>query len=314
MNLRCRFFGEGICRCLVFTLVVTTWLNGKTCQAEGEVKGHQARSSQKHPSSASVSTHTEPKFYKKPKPLDAKSRVEDWPTRLGPHYNNTSLEQPLLQSWPSGGPNVVWEMETGAGFASPAISGERLVFFHRIGDNETVDCLQAESGQRIWRYQYPTKYEDRYGFNGGPRSSPVIDGDRVYTHGVEGMLNCLSLQTGEVQWSLQTSKKFSVPQDYFGVGSTPLVYGRLLVINVGAPSGPTVVALDKMTGDLVWQAGKQWTAGYATPIAGIIKGKPQLFVYTGGDTDPPIGGLLTLNPANGNIDFRFPFRSKNYIS
>ncbi len=314
MNRRCRFVGA-CARCYgILIIAMMACCAVPACHAEGGDNGRLKSAGKKQSSSVSATVYPELKFHKKPNPLSEKSRVEDWPTRLGPYYNNISHERPLLKAWPSGGPAVVWEMETGTGFAAPVISGDRLVFFHRIGDSETVDCLLAESGRRIWRYQYPSKYEDRYGFNNGPRSGPVIDGDRVYTHGVEGMLTCLSLLTGEVQWSLQTSKKFSVPQDYFGVGSTPVIYGQLLVVNVGAPGGPTVVAFDKMTGDVVWKAGTQWTAGYATPIAGVIKGKPQLFVYTGGDTDPPTGGLLALDPTNGNIDFKFPFRSKNYIS
>ncbi len=314
MNRKNRSAYFGLCSFSLLALIAMAWLGPQACQAGGMDEGGGNKTNGKPSVKVSAATFPELTFHKKPKPLDKDARVENWPTRLGPYNNNISQERPLLKAWPSSGPTVVWEMETGSGFAAPVISGDRLVFFHRIGDSETVDCLEAETGKRIWRFQYPCNYEDRYGFNNGPRSGPVIDGDRVYTHGVEGVLNCLSLQTGEVLWSLQTSKKFSVPQDYFGVGSTPLIHGQLLVVNVGAPGGPTVVALDKMTGDVKWKAGTKWTAGYATPIAGTIKGKPQIFVFTGGDTDPPIGGLLSLDPTNGNIDFSFPFRSKNYIS
>lgn len=253
-------------------------------------------------------------FHAAPKPLPQGAVTEDWPRFLGPTHNAISRETKLLKTWPTTGPKLVWEMEIGAGFASPSILNNRLVFFHRVGDKATVECLNPESGKRYWQFSYASDYRDRYGFNNGPRCAPVLDDGRAYVFGVEGKLHCLSLATGKVLWQRDISSEFKVPQDYFGVVPTPLVEGNLLIVNIGAPEGPCVVGFDKRTGKTVWKAGDQWGPSCASPIPGVVHGKRRVFVFAGGDSRPPTGGLLCIDPANGKIDFRFPFRSKSHTS
>jgi len=136
----------------------------------------------------------------------------------------------------------------------------------------------------------------------------------VYTHGVQGKLHAFDLQSGKVVWRRDIATEYRVPQNFFGDGSTPLVEGDLLIVNVGAPGGPCVVALNKKSGKTVWQVGDQWGASYASPIPTSIEGKRRVLVFAGGDSDPPTGGLLSIDPIAGKIDARFPFRSKNPIS
>ena len=138
-------------------------------------------------------------FHAAPKPLPKGAVTEDWPRFLGPTHNAVSRETKLLKTWPAAGPMLVWEMETGSGFASPSILNNRLVFFHRVGDKATVECLDPETGKRYWQFSYSSEYRDRYGFNNGPRCAPVLDDGRAYVFGVEGKLHCLDLATGQVQ-------------------------------------------------------------------------------------------------------------------
>ena len=105
-----------------------------------------------------------------------------------------------------------------------------------------------------------------------------------------------------------------MPQDFFGVAATPLVEGNRLIVNVGAPGGPSVIALDKLTGELVWKTGDQWGPSYASPVPATVSGKRRIFVFAGGESRPPTGGLLSIDPADGKIDFRFPWRSRSYES
>lgn len=247
-------------------------------------------------------------FHNPPKALATGAVAEDWPCFLGPNHNAVSAETKLLSTWPEEGPTLVWEMEIGEGYATPAVQGDRLVFFHRTKGLSHVDCVRAETGEHLWRFSYPTHYQDRYGFNGGPRSSPVIDGDRVYTMGAEGVLHCLDLERGQVVWRRDTSQEFSVPQNHFGVGSTPVIEGSLLIVQVGAPDGPCVVAFDKSTGKTEWKSGDAWTASYASPIPAEVHGRRRVFVFAGGDSRSSTGGLMSIDPANGRIDFRFPWR------
>src|SRR5436190_18688631 len=211
-------------------------------------------------------------------------------------------------------PPLVWEFTRGTGYGSPAIAGERLLFLHRLRGEEIVECLHAETGAAQWQFRYPTDFEDRYGYNDGPRSSPVIDGGRVFTVGAQGQLHCLDLEDGRVIWKHDLDKEYRVPQDFFGRASTPLIEGALLIVSVGAPGGPCVVAFDRTTGRDVWRAGKEWGAGYASPIPAVIHGQRRVFVFAGGESNPPTGGLMSIDPANGRVDFSFPWRSRSYES
>src|SRR5687768_5920114 len=139
-------------------------------------------------------------FHRAPKALWRGAVVEGWGAFLGPRHNGASGETKLLKSLPKEGPAAVWEVRKGEGYAAPAVVGERLILFHRVGDEEVVECLHAERGERFWRFAYPTNYIDRYGYNNGPRCAPVIDDGRVYTYGVEGKLHCLDLKSGRVVW------------------------------------------------------------------------------------------------------------------
>lgn len=249
--------------------------------------------------------------HRAPKPLATDAVTHDWTSFLGPTHDAVSSETRLSRALP---PPLVWELPKGTGYASPAVAGDLLVFVHRQRDQEIVECLRAETGAAIWQFRYPTAFEDRYGYNNGPRSSPVIDGPRVFIVGAEGKLHCLDLASGRVVWKRDLRAEYKVPQDFFGTASTPLVEGRLLVVNVGAPGGPCVAAFDTATGREVWRAGKEWGPSYASPVPANLHGKRRVFVFAGGDSNPPTGGLLCIDPANGKVDFSFPWRSKSYES
>lgn len=254
------------------------------------------------------------KFHAPPKPLAPGAVTHDWRSYDGPSLNSVSSETPLVKTFGKSGPPIVWEVTRGEGYASPCVTGNRLVLFHRLGDQEVVECLQADTGKRYWKIVYPTDYSDRYGFNGGPRCQPVSDGLFVYTLGVAGKLHCIKLTTGQVVWKRDIVKEFKLPQNFFGVGSTPLLEGDVLILNIGSVPGPCVAGFDKRTGKMVWGAGKDWTPGYAASIAATVHGKRRVFVFTGGDSRPAAGGLLCIDPANGKVDFTFPWRSRTYTS
>ena len=257
------------------------------------------------------SVRAQTRLHRSPKPLSDDAVTHDWTSFLGPSSNAVSTETHLNRTLP---PPLVWEFAKGSGYASPAIAGARLVFVHRLRDEEIVECLHPETGSRLWQYRYGSAYRDRYGYNNGPRSSPVIDGDRVYTLGAEGMLHCLELGSGDVVWTRDLQREYRVPQDFFGTASTPLIDGSRLVINVGAPSGPTVVALDTATGREIWRAGSEWGPSYASPVPAVVHGRRRVFVYAGGESSPPAGGLMSIDLATGAVDFAFPWRSRTYES
>ena len=250
-------------------------------------------------------------LHQAPKPLSKDAVTRDWTSFLGPSHNAVSMETRLSRALP---PPLVWEFPKGTGYATPAVAGGRLVFLHRVGNEEIVECLHPETGSRQWQFRYATAFEDRYGYNNGPRASPVIDGGRVYTVGAEGTLHCLDVGSGRVIWKRDLRAEYKVPQDFFGTASTPLVEGPLLIVNVGGPQGPCVAGLDAATGRETWRAGTDWGASYASPVPALVHGKRRVFVFAGAESKPPSGGLMSIDPVTGKVDFAFPWRSRAYES
>lgn len=259
-------------------------------------------------------------FHRAPKPLSADAVTEAWPHFLGPHHNATTRETRLLDRWPADGPRKVWEMETGEGYACPVIVPGRLVYFHRLDGKETVDCLDPETGRRLWRTDYPASYEDRYGFSPGPRASAVIDGGQVFTAGVTAVLQCLDLTTGSVLWRRDLAAEFKVPQYFFGYGPAPFIWQDRVIVTVGGKGGEDgtrgtcVAAFDRRTGNTLWEVEDSWGADYASPLVATIQGKPVALVLTGGESRPSQGGLLVIDVATGARLARFPWRARNYES
>tara|TARA_B100001123_G_scaffold449314_1_gene614162 strand:- start:47904 stop:49280 length:1377 start_codon:yes stop_codon:yes gene_type:complete len=260
------------------------------------------------------STNAQTLHHKSPKILSPNAMTHDWGAFLGPNHNGISSETHLSRILP---PPLVWERQKGAGYTSPAIAGTRLILLHREDEKEVIDCLNAETGAPLWSHSYQTNFEDRYGYNNGPRSSPIIDIEgtgHVYTVSAEGLINCLTLEAGEIVWTTDLRSKFQVSQDFFGIASTPLIDEDLLVVNVGAPQGPCVVGFNTKTGEEVWRAGSKWGASYASPVPAMIHNRRRILVFAGGESNPPAGGLMSIDPKTGQLDFEFPFRSRTYES
>ena len=222
--------------------------------------------------------------------------MEDWPCFLGPSHNAFSGETRLLQKFPQGGLTLLWEMNKGEGYAEPAIVGDRLILFHRVGNEEVVECLRPADGMRYWRFAYPTAYQDQYGYCNGPRSSPAVAGDRVFTIGAEGKLHCLQLRNGRPIWSRDLGREFKLKPNFFGVGASPLVEGDKLVVNVGAPKGPCVAAFNLETGKMAWGAGNEWGPSYATPVPATFHGKRQCSFLPGGKVVRPQAACSASTP------------------
>lgn len=258
--------------------------------------------------------HPRGKVHARPKPLPDGAVTHDWVSFLGPNHNASSGETKLLKKFNGGEPKLLWEMTKGTGYTSPAVQGDRLVYLHRLGGEGIVECVHPETGEQYWEFKYPTQFEDRFGYNNGPRASPVIEGDRVFIYSAEGKLFCLKLETGQVYWQRDLAREFRVPQDFFGTSTTPLIEGDLLIINVGASGGPCVAAFETRTGRMAWGAGERWGPSYASPVPATVHGKRRVFVFAGGESRPPTGGLLAIDPASGKIDFEFPWRSRSFES
>ena len=121
--------------------------------------------------------------------------ADDWPSVLGPRGDGTS-EEKLSLPWPAEGPERLWWKAVGEGYSSPIVAASRLFVFDRTGDEARLSAWDAASGRELWQARYQTRYEDYYGYSGGPRAAPLVDGERVFTYGVEGRLRAHAVSDG----------------------------------------------------------------------------------------------------------------------
>jgi len=233
--------------------------------------------------------------------LAAQAHATDWPQFLGPTRNGVYPGSDLAESWPKDGPRVIWQRAVGQGFSGPAVADHKVVLFHRVENRETVECLDAITGKSLWSFNYPTAYHDDFGFDEGPRATPGIAEGHVYTYGAEGMLHCLDFATGKLLWSVDAKKVFHAGKGFFGIACSPLVESGAVLLNIGgANDGAGIVAFDQATGKVLWKATAD-EASYSSPVAATINGRRYAFFFTQ-------AGLVALNPADGKIQFQYPWK------
>ena len=248
---------------------------------------------------------------------------QDWPGFLGPQGDGKSSASGIRKDWSAGQLPVLWTRPVQEPYCIGSVSNGKYFHFDRDGDEAVLTCLDAASGDEYWSFRYPTQYVDSYGFDGGPRSSPVVDEERVYVFGVEGMLHCLNVDDGSTIWSVDTAREFGVVQNFFGVGSTPVVFQDLLLVMVGGspeesqsvmrgelnrvrPNGSAMVAFDKKTGKVVYQVGDD-LASYASPIIRELGDQTWCLAFCREQ-------LIGFRPESGELGFQFPWRAKKLES
>ncbi len=223
--------------------------------------------------------------------------ADDWPQWLGPSRDGLSREishDPLAQApWP------VWKASAGVGVSSLVVSrGCVFAMGHARGPRDrgtdTVYGLDADTGSVTWTYPYECqscKSQDVRFY--GPRSTPTVDGDRLFTLSLEGHLFCFAARSGKVLWSRNLPRDFHGRIPVYGYCCSPLVYGEKLILELNAQDA-TYIALDKSSGDVVWRlAGGDVTGG--SPVLTQIDGKDCVIFMGGGSVvgaDPQTGAQL----------------------
>lgn len=238
-------------------------------------------------------------------------RANDWPQWMGPNRDNRWTADNILESFPKGGPKIVWRAPAAGGYAGPAVVGEHVYItdFQAEGDvkvdnfkraefagKERVRCLKTTDGSEVWKHEYPVVYTISY--PAGPRCTPLVDGDYVYTLGAEGKLICFLAKDGAVVWEKDLPKEYGTPSPLWGYAAHPLIDGPRLITLAGG-AGTHTVALDKLTGKELWRFGEAQEQGYSPPTIIKAAGVRQLILANPqaiNAVEPETGKLLWTAP------------------
>lgn len=221
----------------------------------------------------------------------AEARAADWPQWRGQDRDGKSPETGLLQSWPEEGPPLAWRAEgLGGGFSSVAVAGDRIYTLGDLGDAQYAIALERDGGAIVWKTEIGPAWEDKYL---GPRSTPTVDGNRVYVLGTEGDLFCLDAATGKKIWSRNLPKEFGgtmmkAQGTYeWKFSESPLIDGNRIIVTPGAKDA-ALVALKKASGKEIWRTtvpdlGERGTdgAGYSSVIVSEAGGIRQYVQFLG---------------------------------
>lgn len=241
----------------------------------------------------------------------------DWPQWQGPDRTNISHETGLLKKWPKDGPRLVWKnKKLGGGYSAPSIAKGRIFGMSFRGSDEVVWALNESDGKEQWSTVIGPAAKGRAigaPGNEGPRSTPTVDGDCLYTLGAEGELVCLKVDDGKELWHKNFKKDFGGRfMAAWGYCESPLVDGDKLICTPGG-SDSTIVALDKHTGDVIWKTPVSTGngAGYASPILIESAGHKQYLDFLEGGVvgvDAETGKQLwhTSKGANGTANCTTP--------
>ena len=217
----------------------------------------------------------------------------DWNQFLGPNRNGVADSETNIkilsetEDYPT-----LWKVKVGDGHSSPVVSDGKVVLHHRIGNSEILQAFDSKSGRSLWKVEQLSNHSDSYDSNLGPKSTPTIANNKVYSYGVGGQLTCTDLETGKILWTHDAAEQFRSGAGFFGRCSSPLVINQLVLLNLGGrenDKGAGVAAFDAQSGKLVWQA-TDHEASYASPILANLHGKPTAVFFT---REGLVGATLT---------------------
>ncbi|MDB4614228.1 acetylxylan esterase [bacterium] len=258
--------------------------------------------------------------------VDKNAVADEWPQWLGPNREPIWHATGIVKKFPEDGPPLRWKAPIGSGYSGPAVTGGRVFVMDRdssdlnegevlheeppknknflrrlLPGNERVVCLDETTGKQLWKHEYDCPYSTVALYAIGPRCTPTVDGDYVYTLGAEGRLTCLQVVDGKPVWSLDFKEKYNVEVPEWGFAGHPLIDGDLLICVVGG-KGATCVAFDKKTGEQRWSALSSSKPGYCPPVIHKVGSERHLVVWHGDAVDG-------LNPQTGEVYWSVPFKA-----
>ncbi len=223
----------------------------------------------------------------------------DWPNFLGPNRDGISPETGINKNWKAKEPKILWKTPMGDnGYAGPSVAGGKVFIIDHKGSDDIVRAIDLQTGQDVWTFSYPDMSRHNYGFS---HATPTVDGGHVYTMSGLGKLHCLTAADGKKVWVRDIVRELGGKVPEWQVAASPVIDGDRIIVLPGG-HGACVAALDKKTGQTIWKGGGDDAASYATPVVATLGGRKQYIVFSA-------GGLLGVDPADGKLLWRFPWKT-----
>jgi len=218
----------------------------------------------------------------------------DWPQFRGPANDGSSAEK-ILTAWPQEGPKEVWKVPVGEAFGAISVSGDKAFCFMQRDEKEVAVAMDRQTGKELWAVPLGESIKDRQGGD-GPRTTPAVDGDKVYVLGTWLNLVCLNAADGKTVWSHDIEKEFGGVVPKWGNAASPIIEGDLLFV-CGGGRGQSIIAFDKTTGNVAWKKHDDEIT-HASPTPATIHGVRQIIFRTG-------SGLVAVAPKTGDVLWRY---------
>ncbi len=230
-----------------------------------------------------------------------------WTQWGGPRRNFTTEASGIKPTWPAAGPKVVWKRPLGEGYSSPSVEGGALYTMYGRPGEEIVTALDAATGKTLWEQSAQMTFRSDAGrdMGNGPYATPLLVGERVYTAGVGGRLQCLEKKTGKVLWTEMLWSGHGGTRLMYGYASSPIAVRDTVIVPVGA-KGKATMAFHQSDGKVAWAKGSIGNA-YSSPLLISVGGLEQLVMLMD-------GLVFGLNPYNGDLQWEVPFRADYGIS
>ena len=230
----------------------------------------------------------------------ATALADDWPQWRGPNRDGKSKETGLLTQWPEGGPKLAWQTkDLGKGYSTPSIAKGRIYLIGSPDEkNEHIIALDEKSGTVVWNMPLGKVGKNNGPQYPGPRSTPTVDGDRIYALASDGELVCLDL-AGKTVWAKHMRTDFEGKPGSWAYAESPLIDGDVLVVTPGGKTS-TMVALNKKDGSLIWKAAvpEGDVSAYASVMISNAGGVKQYVQFVG-------GGVVGIDAKTGRFLWRY---------
>ncbi len=222
----------------------------------------------------------------------------DFPQFLGPNRNAVITDIKLETNWEEHAPELLWRIPVGAGWSGFAVVGNSAITQEQEDEWEKVVCYDLYTGKEKWTHKDEARYYTSLG-GLGPRATPAIDGNNVYTVGATGILNCLDFDSGRKIWSTNIFVENNAKAPPWGISGSPLIVDDLVIVSAGG-----AVAYHKESGKIAWR-GHRVKSAYSSPVLLTLAGTEQVVLFDHGlitSHEPTTGKLLWKQPWPSNVE------------